>query len=127
MINKELIKKIRFTGPVKLGRSASYFFARLRNLTTIEGLRMLDTSNVEDMRAFFYDTPSLKEIEPIDLAFNTTNVRTMDYMFQKTNIPKLDIRYLSTSSVTSMGSMFAMSNISELKLGDFKTSKVTDM
>ena len=93
--------------------------------TTIKGLNTLDTSNVTEM-AYMFEETSFADIDVSN--FNTSKVRYMSFMFQKsdaTSIVGLD--KLDTSNVTDMALMFYQSGATELNLANFNTSKVRDM
>lgn len=129
------------------------WFFGCKNLTDIEGLMYLNTSNVQSMRHVFYECSSLTNL---DLrSFNTENVRTMRWMFfncsSLTNLivssfntanvidmnsmffgcaklTSLDVSHFNTANVTEMGTMFdGCSSLTSLDLGNFNTDKVTNM
>ena len=77
----------------------------LPNLTTIEGLENLNTSNVTDMNNMFLMCSSLTSL---DLSsFNTSNVTDMGYMFLGCNaLQTVDLTSFDVSKVTNMSMMF---------------------
>ncbi|MBL1230622.1 BspA family leucine-rich repeat surface protein [Enterococcus sp. BWB1-3] len=147
------IKKIVFTAPVKLNSRSSYMFSSLSNLEAIEGIELLDTSEVVMMKFMFSGCTSLKKLDlshfdtsnvytmsnmfkgmsrltELDLSsFNTGKVQFMDSMFNNvTNLTELDLSHFDTSSVLSMGAMFdGMKNLTSLDVSNFNTSNVRDM
>ena len=111
---------------VKLDASITDLSGAFSNMTTIESIPMLDTSNVTDMSTMFQSCSNLMNIPLLDTVnvvdasfmfnactnltaiplFNTTNVTNMTAMLSNctnlTEIPSLD-----TSSVTTMTDMFS--------------------
>ncbi|EGO8884387.1 hypothetical protein D5658_12445, partial [Enterococcus faecalis] len=55
------IKQITFEGPVIANQYSNSLFAELGNLTRINHLELLDTSNVIDMNSMFYNLSSLTD------------------------------------------------------------------
>ncbi|MCC9081972.1 DUF285 domain-containing protein [Enterococcus faecium] len=94
-------------GKVVAPEDSAYLFSSdvtgakyLNNLTEIEGLNQLDTSNVTNM----------------------------SYMFQgMSNLTSLDLSSFDISKVTDMSYMFYNNGVTSLDLSGFDTSKVTDM
>ncbi|WP_429976375.1 MucBP domain-containing protein [Enterococcus sp. DIV0086] len=124
-IDKDNIKKIIFTGRVIAPVDSSNLFS-LFNLSSIDGLTNLDTSNVTTMNSMFSSTTKLTSL---DLSsFNTSNVTTMSYMFSSTGLISLNLSNFNTSKVTDMYSMFStLINLTSLDLSSFNTSNVTNM
>lgn len=82
---------------------------------------LIDTSNVTNMKAFFYNCPGLIMIPLLD----TQNVVNMQNMFG--SCPSLHfVPLLNTCNVTNMSSMFSSCKCIET-IPAFNTSKVTDM
>ena len=140
---------------ISLPENAGMFLANYTNLTEINGIELLDSSNTTEMRAMFYGDASLRSI---DLStFNTTNLTSMWDIFNGcTNITSIDlsgfntsnVQYFTcmfcncrnlktvkinkdtfiTSNVTNMSYMFYnCNNLREIDVSNFDTSKVTDM
>ena len=85
-----------------------------------------DTSNVTTMQSMF----EVVSFVDLDLSmFNTSNVKNMSWMFNdSSSIESINCSGWNTSNVESMQGMFALcSNISELNLSSFNTSNVTNM
>ncbi len=112
-----------------MNEDSSYMFAKLSELTNIDGLQYLDSSNVKNMSYMFSESSKASDLTPIQ-NWNTSNVTDMKYMFQQVsslqNISPL--ANWDTSSVENMSHLFsstAVSNVSYLENWD--TSKVTNM
>ena len=107
--------------------SLSNFFSHSKELTEIEGIEYLNTSEVTDMRWMFYDCESLTSL---DLSsFNTSNVTDMNSMFKGcSSLTSLNLSNFNTSKVTDMTQMFyRCSSLTSLDVSKFDTSNVTDM
>ena len=107
--------------------TTAYWFDNCSNLTSIQNLNKLDTSNVTRMESMFYNCSSLTEL---DLgAFNTANVTNMSYMSDNcSSLEELDLRSFVTSKVTNMNHMFyECRGLTELNVSRFNTSNVTQM
>ena len=135
-------------------KTTRYWFYNMENLTTIEGLEYLITTevltmdrmfkgckrltsinwgnnlntwNVTDMSEMFYDCLSLTSL---DLRlFKTPNVTDMSAMFQDcASLTSLNVSSFDTRNVTDMHSMFnGCSSLTSLNVSLFNTAKVTDM
>jgi len=121
----ETIKEIVFEGNVIAGLSLRSFFDGMINLTAIQNLDRLDTSNVRDMYRMFINTHSLSSVDVSN--FNTRQVKDMSEMFYGTGIEALDLSSFDTSQVTNMNGMFFLSNLKQVNLTNFDTSQVADM
>ena len=132
-VDYEAIKKIVLSGKVVAPKYSGYLFSstytgkQLKNVTEIEGLSQLDTSNVTDMRCMFSDMRSAINLDVS--GFDTSNVTSMNYMFKNmSSITSLDVSGFDTSNVTGMYTMFqGLSRVTSLDLSNFDTHKVTDM
>jgi surface protein len=98
-----------------------------KNVTAINGLGLLDTSNVTDMRAMFFECLAVTSLDLTN--FNTAKVTNMDSMFSCCiKLANLDVSSFSTSNVVSMYCMFGSCyKLKSLNLENFDTSNVTDM
>ncbi|MFB5356891.1 BspA family leucine-rich repeat surface protein [Enterococcus hirae] len=132
-VDYEAIKKIVLSGKVVAPKYSGYLFSstytgkQLKNVTEIEGLSQLDTSNVTDMRCMFSD---MRSVINLDVSgFDTSNVTSMNYMFKNmSSITSLDVSGFDTSNVTGIYTMFqGLSRVTSLDLSNFDTHKVTDM
>ena len=134
-------------------KSTSYWFYNLKNLTTIENIEYLNTSQVVYMRSMFQECKKLEKLElrgfntsmvesmwglfsgcqkleKLDISnFNTANVKEMGYMFSYcNNLKSLDFSKFVTDNVESMEYMFIYCfALTSLNLKSFNTSKVTTM
>ncbi len=100
------------------------WFLDMSNLTTIEGMEYLNTSNVGDMACMFSGCGSLTSI---DLShFDTSNVFNMPQLFAYCyNLQELDLSNFDTSNVTNMNSAFVWcSSLKSINVSSFNTSKV---
>ena len=124
-----------------------------KQLTQIQNLQLLDTSEVLDMSYMFHNN---REITYLDVSgFDTSRVTNMDCMFgfclslssldvsgfdtsQVTdiswmfnfckNLTSLDVSSFNTSQAVRMGSMFSScESLTSLDVSGFNTSQVTDM
>ena len=118
--------KISFLDKV-VPENIEYWFVSLTNLTTIENMNNLDTSNVTDMSVMFGGCSSLTSINLTGL--DTSNVINMQDMFKDcTLLTNVDITGLNTSKVTRMYRMFMRcNNIQNLDLSNWDTSNVESM
>ena len=128
--DRESITKVVFSNEI-VPKSVTALFMGCTNLTTIEGIENLNTSNVSSLSAMFDDCVSLTSIDLSN--FKTSNVTDMNSMFEGysydmslTEIIGLD--KLDTSKVTDMNHMFAYCpNLTNIDVSGFKTNNVTDM
>lgn len=124
------------SGRIKLSADASCTFSnatfgdvnnRFYNVTDINGLNVLDTSDVTDISGMFCFCESLTSV---DLSsFDTRKVTDMTSMFKMTfDLTALDLSGFDTSRVVSMEAMFqCASSLTTLDLSSFDTSNVTSM
>ncbi|MDN3185246.1 BspA family leucine-rich repeat surface protein [Enterococcus faecalis] len=125
-VAKAEIKKLVFKGKAVAPADSNSLFWGLSNLTEIEGLDLVDTSNVKNMKSMFSGLGKLKQI---DLShFKTSNVTNMGSMFYNGGFERLDLTSFDTSKVTNMSSMFSSNTLlKEVSVASFDTSKVTTM
>ncbi len=126
-------------GKIVAGSSLNSAFRSGEYIDAINGLNMLDTSNVTNMSYMFYYCGYRSEVFTLDLGNNfvTSNVTDMSYMFYycgyRSEVFTLDLgNNFVTSNVTDMSKMFyncgRFSQVFTLDLGnDFDTSNVTNM
>ena len=132
-VDNKAIKKIVLAGKVVAPENSNYLFSTstvgkdLTNVTEIEGLSQLDTSNVTDMSYMFFGMSSVTSLDVS--SFDTSNVTTMSYMFYgMSSVTGLDVSNFDTSNVTTMGYMFkGMGSVTSLDLSNFDTSNVTSL
>lgn len=104
--------------------TCSKWFSGCTNLTSIEGIENLNTSNVKYMNEMFGQCSNL---DTLDLShFNTENVVNMSNMFNGcTKLHKLNISSFNTENVTNMYGMFyGCSSLETLDLSHFNTRYV---
>ncbi|EOS7756088.1 BspA family leucine-rich repeat surface protein, partial [Enterococcus hirae] len=110
-VDLEAIKKIVLSGKVVAPEDSRYLFSTstpgkdLTNVTEIEGLSQLDTSNVTTMRYMFYGMSSVTSLDVS--SFDTSKATDMGYMFRNmSSVTSLDVSGFDTSKVKDMGYMF---------------------
>ena len=128
-VSAEAIKKIVLSGKVVAPENSWALFggSQLQNVTEIEGLSQLDTSNVTDMSKMF---KGMSSITSLDVSgFDTSKVTNMQHMFSgMSSVTSLDVSGFDTSNVTDMANMFrGMSSVTSLDVSGFDTSNVTTM
>lgn len=104
--------------------TCSQWFCFCTNLTSIEGLENLNTSDVTRMDYMFYKCGQLRAL---DLSgFNTEKVKNMADMFGYCkNLETLNLSSFKTNDLTNMSRMFYECNkIVQLDLSGFNTSGV---
>lgn len=100
------------------------WFGSCTNLTSIEGLENLNTSDVTRMDYMFY---KCEQLRALDLSgFNTEKVEDMRDMFSNCkNLETLNLSSFKTNNLTNMSEMFLECNkIAQLDLSGFNTSGV---
>ncbi|EAF6118322.1 BspA family leucine-rich repeat surface protein [Listeria monocytogenes] len=121
-INVSKITNIVLEDKVFASGSCNNLFSN--SIVTNLDLRNLDTSNVTNMTAMFYESAATS----LDMSsFKTSNVTTMFNMFYGSAATSLDLSSFDTSNVTSMANMFYGSAATSLDVSHFKTSNVTAM
>ena len=116
--------------------NSASLFSYFINVTEIENLSLLNTSQVTTMSAMFNNCRSLTNLDLNN--FDTSNVTSMNSMFGMWNssddanstskLTTLDLGGFDTSKVTSMSSMFVSNtNLVNLNIKNFDTAKVTNM
>lgn len=120
------ITKVKIVNEIK-PINTSHWFLGMTNLTNIEGLANINTSNTVNMDGMF---EGCKKITSLDLrSFNTENVTSMSSMFRNTKgLNSLNLSSFDTSKVTDMSKMFMNcghdGNMEKLDLSSFNTSSV---
>ena len=107
--------------------STAMMFSRMENLTTINGLKYLNTEKVTDMSAMFSGCKSLASIDVS--TFDTQNVTDMSWMFGICqSLTTLDLSSFDTGNVTKMNAMFSgCQALDTLYISGFDTKSVTKM
>lgn len=108
---------IQSNGKILANKDSSYLFADFKKLETIEGIKYLDTSKVENMTGMFQNCRSLKELK-LD-TFQTELVKDFSYMFSNcSSLNSLDLSNFKIPSISKSKSMF--SGLSELDFLDIR-------
>lgn len=104
--------------------TCSLWFGFCTNLTSIEGLENLNTSDVTRMDYMFYKCEKLRALDLS--AFNTEKVTNMNDMFGNCkNLETLNLSSFKTNNLTNMSRMFSECNkIAQLDMSGFNTSGV---
>lgn len=119
---KKVVFKVGFRDETHT--TCSKWFSGCTNLTSIEGIENLNTSNVKYMNEMFGQCSNL---ETLDLShFNTEKVGNMSNMFNGcTKLRDLNISSFNTENVTNMYGMFyGCSSLETLDLSHFNTRYV---
>ena len=104
--------------------STEWWFKHCTELTSIEGLQYLDTSEVTNMEAMF---DNCKNLSSLDLShFNTSKVENMSSLFYGCySLKELDLSTFNTEKVEYMDAMFASCKaLEELDVSKFNTGQV---
>ena len=107
--------------------STRLWFDGFEKLTTIEGIKNLNTDNVTNMGGMF---SGCKVLTSIDVSgFRTQNVTYMDYMFDGCELLKtIDVSHFDTKSVTNMSFMFyGCKSLISVDVSNFNTQLVTNI
>ena len=120
------IKKVVFDASFVEARPTTTYkwFYRMEELTTIEGIENLNTSQVTDMEDMF---STCKKLTFLDLSnFDTSNVTNMSWMFYSCeSLKSVNVSSFDTSKVTNMSSMFMFCfSLPSLDVSHFNTSNV---
>ena len=102
------------------------WFDEMYELTSVQGIENLNTSEVTDMAVMFGDCG---ELTAVDVShFDTRKVTTMAYMFYYCSaLTSLDVSGFDTRNVTDMSGMFeACAGLTALDVTNFNTGNVTD-
>ena len=118
---------IQGNGGVLANYDSSELFYNFSELTEIENINLLDTSEVTNMSDMFYMCFYLTSLDVSN--FDTSKVTNMEGMFSRCNsLTSLDVSNFDTSQVTDMEDMFyGCSGLTSLDLSNFDTSQVTNM
>ena len=103
------------------------WFSNMTDLTSIQGMNYLNTSEVTTMQSMFNGCSGLTSLDVS--GFNTANVTNMLSVFSGcSGLTSLDVSGFNTANVTNMQSLFnGCSGLTSLDLSSFNTSEVTDM
>ena len=123
------ITNVIFDPTFALARPTSTYcwFSGFYQLTSISGLKYLDTSEVIYMDEMFSGCMRLTSLDLCN--FNTSAVTSMTAMFASCkSLSSIDLSRFNTEAVTDMHYMFSgCSGLTSLDLGSFNTTAVTNM
>ena len=121
------IDQIKITDTLKITGVARALFGDLKNLTQLEGLEKLDTSDVTIMSAMFKNCSMLTSLDVSH--FNTSKVTQMSMMFSNCrSLYNLDVSHFDTSQAEYINYMFGNCyKLRSLDVSHFNTSNVTEM
>ena len=107
--------------------STYYWFCGCSKLTSISGIKYLDTSEVTNMGEMFYGCEGLSNLDVSN--FNTAAVTNMMEMFRGcSRLSSLDLSNFNTAAVTSMFDMFCgCEGLTYLNVSNFNTSAATSL
>ena len=129
LVNKNNVTKVVFDAAFANARPTNCYawFNGCENLTNIEGIEYLNTSQVTDIHNMFYNCYHLQTTD--FSGFDTRKVKDMSYMFYNCDsLKSLDISNFNTSEVTDMRGMFdSCIGLTSLDLSHLNTSKVSVM
>ena len=129
LVNKNNVTKVVFDPAFANARPTNCYawFNGCENLTNIEGIEYLNTSQVTDMHNMFYNCYHLQTTD--FSSFDTRKVKDMSCMFYNcSSLKSLDISNFNTSEVTDMRGMFeGCIGLTSLDLSHLNTSKVSIM
>ena len=107
-------------------KSTVCWFYSCQNLTAIEGMEYLNTSEVTNMSAMFRFCYALTDVDVSHM--DTRNVTDMSFVFcYCESLKHIDVSMFITEKVTNMEHMFHTCPVDTLDLRNFETSKVTNM
>ena len=120
------ISTINITGKIH-SKSMYELFAGYKNVTKINGIKNIDTSETIVMSDMFKGCSSLTSLDINN--FNTSNVIYMDGMFGGcSSLTQMDLNNFDTSKVRNMHDMFtACTSLKSLDLSNFNTAEVNKM
>lgn len=130
---KKLIIAGNGAGKIMANADSSYVFSNdesansFRDVITMSGLNLLDTSNATNMEGMFWGCGSLTNLDISK--FNTSKVTSMLLMFNNCyGLTNLNVSSFNTSNVTNMGAMFGSCvSLINLNLSNFNTRNVASM
>ena len=107
--------------------STHLWFAEMSDLTSVQGIQYLNTSEVTTMAGMFWECTTLPAVDVS--GFDTHNVTDMSSMFAECyELNGLDVRDWNTSKVTDMSWLFCnCSELTSLDVSHFNTANVTNM
>ena len=126
---KEKITKVGFSPSMADARPTTcraWFFG-MKNVTEIQSMNYLNTSECTNMRAMFSGCNNLESLDVSEL--NTDKVKNMSAMFASCKkLTRINVSNFNTANVTTMMSMFSdCAALKSLYVSKFNTAKVTRM
>jgi surface protein len=125
----DVVTRVSFSSSFADARptTTANWFAEMSNLTGVEGIENLNTSEVTSMGGMFWECNILPNVDVS--GFDTHNVTNMGSMFAECyELTGLDVSGFDTRNVTDMSSMFnGCSELTFLDVSNFNTAKVTNM
>ena len=117
------VKSIQFESGVVAPTAVTYLFANLTQLSEFIDLNNFNTSSVTYMAYWFDQTSALST--PDLSTFVTSNVFSMDYMFQNSGVTNLDLSDWDVSKVTTFNGMFRdAKSLTTLDLTDWGANRI---
>lgn len=112
----QFIKTVTIAPGVKVGKVAESLFQDCSEVTRINGLENLDTSETTNMGWMFASCSALTDLDLS--ALDTGKATTMQSMFENcTNLASLNLSSFDTKNVSNMNSMFANTGLTRIELG----------
>ncbi|MBR6188889.1 MAG: BspA family leucine-rich repeat surface protein [Prevotella sp.] len=107
--------------------NTSYWFYELEQMTSLNDVVNLNTSEVSWMSSMFWECNSLRTLDVSN--FNTAKVRTMHGMFTNCHqLSPLGVSHFNTANVEDMSSMFwGCNSLTKLDVSKFNTANVKNM
>ena len=121
------VKRINITSNLQISGTMFAFFSSLPDLTTINGIANINTSNANSFLYTFAWDPSLTSIDLT--SWDTSNVTTIGNMFDgATGLTTAKIDNWNLRSLTNMSCMFQRcGELTDVDVSKWNTSNVTDI
>lgn len=123
---KNSTTKIVFDGPVQANNNIDSLFAQFHNLTEIDNLPLLDTSNTTVFSGLFQ---AAHKLEKIDLSnFNTSRAQSIRGMFWGDNtLTSIDVSGFDVSNVTDFSQTFSTcTNLKDVNISNWNMARATN-
>lgn len=106
--------------------STKNWFSNMENLTTVNGLQYLNTSETATMERMFYRCSNLTSVSGLNISESVTNLSQLFYDCKK--LKDISFGTVNSSKVTDMSMMFyGCQALEELSLEKFSSASVRDM
>ena len=121
------VKRINITGNLQISGTMFAFFSSLPDLTTINGIANVNTSNANSFLYTFAWDPSLTSIDLT--GWDTSNVTTIGNMFDgATGLTTAKVDNWNLRSLTNMSCMFQRcGELTDVDVSKWNTSNVTNI